>query len=263
MQILLGVNETIIKINSKSTKIDYIQHFINTHFENSTIKNNSIFIPESYENCYHRTFLLKWLYTLYAKKSNNYLPQLKESLINRQHKPIKILLPKKIIHRITYLIYDKETLHITIQPQNSQIAYKLKSFLLTKITILPTYLSVNIKTKEEKELFKRFIYSKSIIDIPHLHIYDKKKMESFLKIEQKVLTKVDKAYMTLEISSDYDAKSLKKQYKKLAKEFHPDKVISKDIQTINLFTSKFQNILDAYEILLEKINSKNLNINSA
>lgn len=251
MQILLGTNETIVKINSKDIKIDYIQHFINSNFKNSIIKNNYIFIPESSQHYYHRIFLLKWLYTLYAKRNNNYIPELKESLVNRQHKPIKIVFPKKIIHRITYTVYNKETINIQIHPINSQIAYKLKTFLSAKMTISLTHLSVTLKTKEEKRLLKRFINSENIIDIAHLHIYDKQKMNDFFEGERRVktLTYRDKAYIILGLTPNDDITALKKRYKKLAKQYHPDKANLGDKKEISLYTRKFQTILQAYETL--------------
>jgi len=256
MQILLGAHETIIKINSKSTKIDYIQHFINTNFLDRTIKNNYILIPQSFENSYHRIFLLKWLYTLYSKKTKQQIPELKESLVKRFHKKIKIELKNEIIHRLVYSVINEKTISIQIIPKNNQIAYTLKTFLITRLLILPTSIHVTLENQEVKELLKKFMNSKSNINVPHEHIYDKDEMESFFtydKPSQKVLTVVDKAYITLEISKDYNEKSLKKQYKKLAKEFHPDRAKSQDTKTINLYTQKFQKILNAYEVLLKQV----------
>ena len=254
MQILLGVNETIIKINSSSIKIDYIQHFISTHFLDRTIKENTILIPKSSQNSYHRMFLLKWLYTLYTKRTKNILPELKDILVQRYEKAIKIELKEKIIHNIIYSVIDDETINIKIIPANSQIAYKIKTYLSMEIILLPTSLHIKVKSDDDKKLFIKFLKNKNIINVPHKHIYKQKDIEKFCNlIKYKEPTKIDKAYMILGLSNNYDAKSLKKQYKKLAKEFHPDRANSRDIQTLDLYTQKFQNILDAYEVLLKKI----------
>lgn len=260
MQILLGVNETIIKINSKSLKIDYIQHFVSTHFTDRVISGNSIFIPQSANNQYHRTFLLKWLYSLYTKKSKNNFLELREILIKRQHKAIKILLYEDIIHRISYKIVNQETIDISISPANNQIAYKIKTFLNTKIRVLPTSLSVTIKTQEDKRLFKEFINSKNIIDVPHLHIYHKEEMKNFLlkkEYRKKIINHIDKAYIILGLNKNYNVQTLKKRYKKLAMQYHPDKADIKDDKTIIFYTQKFQTILQAYEILLERSSAVN------
>jgi len=256
MQILLGANETIVKINSKTIKIDYIQHFINTHFLTRTITNNFIYIPQSSEDLHHRAFLLKWLYTLYMKKTNNFVPNLKETLIRRQTKPIKIILQEKIIHKIRYKIIDEEIIHIEIQPQNNQIEYKIKKYLGTKITIMPSYLSIVLDTKA-KERFKEFIYAKNIIDIPHLHIFHSVKMEEFLSGEKPpervVIDFATQAHKILGSTPFEDKKTIKKRYKKLAMQYHPDKVSTEDENTITLYTKKFQIILDAYNTLQKHI----------
>ena len=41
--------------------------------------------------------------------------------------------------------------------------------------------------------------------------------------------------------------------KQLAMQFHPDRAEQKDNQTLTLYTKKFQNILQAYEILLYRV----------
>ncbi len=251
MQILFGVHETIIKINSKSMNIEYIQHYISTHFSSRTIIDNSINIPASKENLYHRTFLLKWLYSLYAKK-NTPLPALKESLLQRYHKAIKIVLPQKIIHLIKYKIIDDETVQLSITPKNAQIALKVKRFLQVNMQIFPTYLELKFENQDEKERLQAFLNAEKIISIPHKHIYNKQKMNTFLQEPQaEVLSPLSSAYMVLNMQPTDDIKSIKKQYKHLAKEFHPDKVASEDKELIALHTKKFQELLASYETIFK------------
>ncbi len=249
MQILLGANETIVKINSQSISIDYIQHFISTHFTNRKIIDNYILIPSSHNDIYHRSFLLKWLYSLYTKK-NIAFPELKESLLQRHHKAIKIVTAKKIIHTITYKVVDKQNIKIQITPSNNAIAYQLKVFLQAKIQIMPTCLHVNLITKKEKNLLFKFMNSSSIIDVPHKHSYNKKDMEFFFFIkEEEKYSPMQDAYLILGISKNDNFKTIKRRYKLLAKEFHPDRVDIDDKQKISIYTKKFQTILGAYEII--------------
>jgi len=222
MQILFGAHETIVKINSKSMNIEYIQHYISTHFNSRTIVGNSIKIPESRANLYHRIFLLKWFYALYAKK-NEPLPELKKSLLQRYHKTIKIILPQKIIHTIKYKIVDAKTLHITITPQNSKIALKIKTFLQIKMNISATHLELILETQNEKIRLQEFLKTNAL----------------------------NNAYMILNMNPKDDIKSIKKQYKKLAKKFHPDRVTNGDQELIGKQTKKFQKLLESYEIILQ------------
>ena len=255
MQILFGAHETIVKINSKAMNIEYIQHYISTHFSSRKIIENSITIPASKTNLYHRTFLLKWLYSLYSKK-NKPMPELKTSLLQRYHKAIKIVLPQKIIHLIRYKVIDNKIVHLSVTPQNAQIALKIKTFLQVKMTILPTYLELRLETSADKERLQEFLNSDEIISVPHKHLYDKQKMDEFLhepkekKQEINITSPLSSAYMVLQMNPTNDIKSIKKQYKYLAKEFHPDRVASEDKELVALQTKRFQKLLESYEIIL-------------
>lgn len=184
VQILLGVNETIIKINSLSLKIDQIQNFVMHNFSQKQIESNTIFIPAHNQNCHKRVFLLKWCYSIYAKKTNIQLPQLKEQLVKRHKKPIRIILADK-------LQVKKET---------------------------------NKKKNQEKKEQKKVI--------------------------NRVYAPLQRAHSLLGSSPFEDVKRLKKRYKKLAMEFHPDRVCSTDVEIIKQHTIKFQQILEAYRLLL-------------
>ena len=262
MQILLGLNETIVKINSHSQRIDYIQHFINTHFLNRSIQNNIIYIPKSKDDSSSRAFLLKWLYTLYVKKTKNNLPQLKELLVTRQHKAIKIILQEKVIHRIVYSVLDKQRVKVEILPLNNQLTRSIQTYLQVKMQYFKTHMIIYIHEEKEKILLKKLLCTKSLINIPHEHIYSKKAIENFLK-EKEEETKTQERHISLHRNSLEDAhfilgsfpqdnvKILKKRYKKLAKVFHPDKIHNQDESSRLLYTKKFQNISNAYNLLLK------------
>jgi len=253
MQILLGANETVVKIGSKSINIEYIQHFINGHFDNKILGKNIIFIPESMDNSHKRIFLLKWLYALYAKKTNNHIPKLKELLVNRQHKPIKIFLSQNITYKISYTISDKNCINIRVYPKNSELERRIANYF----SIDYQNLIIQIKNNDIKMLLKKFLNSTNIIKFKHIHIYDKEKFKRILTTENKkeenhIDSKILKACQIFEIYK-YDKKILKKRYKSLAKKYHPDGVATQNLEMVKLYTQKFQNIIDAYEILLENL----------
>jgi len=185
---------------------------------------------------------------------------LKESLLKRYYKSIKIVLPKKIVHILKYKIINDETIQLSIVPQNSKIALNVKTFLQAKMTIMPTYLQINLTLKEEKQRLKTFLLSNSIINEPHRHIYDKTKMNEFLNSferkeqQKKSINPIDNAYMILGVKYNDDIKIIKKQYKNLAKKLHPDRALTEDKTIVALHTKKFQELLEAYEIILH--NSK-------
>ncbi|MDQ7045831.1 MAG: DnaJ domain-containing protein [Sulfurimonas sp.] len=252
MQILLGSQETIIKINSKSMSIDYIQDFISTHFLKRRIYKNTITIPASTQDVYHRKFLLKWLYTLYAKKTQNYLPALKERLVYRHAKAIKIMLPQQIIHKLIYTLQDAKTIKIEIKPNNHKIAYLIKRELNIKMTLLAYTIELNLEDESQKNSLKAFMYSTDTIDIPHQHIFSTKVFKAFFSPSRKSKSAEYNPYIVLGISQDDSMRTIKKRYKYLAKCHHPDMALVKDERTLSEHTKVFQSIRHAYEIVLNK-----------
>ncbi|MBI3873829.1 MAG: DnaJ domain-containing protein [Arcobacter sp.] len=79
-----------------------------------------------------------------------------------------------------------------------------------------------------------------------------KKFEEYLKVKQNQ-TKMNlaKAYEVLEIATDSSSDELKKQYRKLVKQYHPDVITGQgaDQATIDKATNKLQEINEAYEII--------------
>jgi len=257
MQILLGAQETIIKINSKTIKIDYIQHFIHEHFTNVIITNKSLYIPTSRKNNHYRIFLLKWLYALYIKKKKNNVSQFKEILLKREYKAIKIILSQEITHKIIWNILDEKNIALSIEPYNEKIIVMLKTYFTTSLHVNNTYISLHVNTVEEKERLKKLLANLHFFRIKVTHIFNKQEMASFVKTpdtkEKRLQNPLQKAHTILGSFPEDDASMLKKRYKKLAKKYHPDKVDIQDNKNVVLYTQKFQNILQAYEILLEQV----------
>ena len=257
MQILLGAHETIIKVNSESTKIDYIQHFIHQNFNDVMISKKVLYIPASHNNPHYRVFLLKWLYALYVKRTKNDFFELKETLLNRHHKAIKILLTQEITYKIIWNIIDAQNIAVKIEPYSHSIINILQAYFKTALHVTQTHCSIHISSPKEKELVKKLLNSSEIISMKYKHIFNTNQMNEFLYVLSKKkklhMTPLQKAHKVLGALPNDDASTLKKRYKQLAKKYHPDKANSKDNEKVVLYTQKFQNILQAYEMLLEQV----------
>jgi DnaJ like chaperone protein len=73
--------------------------------------------------------------------------------------------------------------------------------------------------------------------------------QEFSNIKARYLKDVDKYYKCLNCSADSSVEEIKKNYKKLARDFHPDTIISKGLpeEFIQFATKRFQEIQEAYE----------------
>jgi hypothetical protein len=91
MQILLARDATIIRISTHSIDNTLIKDYVIKNFDNIEYDKDTLFIPNAVLKKEHRLFLLKWLYQFYAKRNKVAVEGLKESLILRYKKPIKIV----------------------------------------------------------------------------------------------------------------------------------------------------------------------------
>ena len=103
MQILMGVNETIIRINNKKIYTQNLVNFMRTQFSLYSQQQKSIIILYHSSEYHKRIYLMKWLYSMYIKISKVNMPNMKQLLIDRIEKPIKIQFMQEIIRpRKTY-----------------------------------------------------------------------------------------------------------------------------------------------------------------
>ena len=75
--------------------------------------------------------------------------------------------------------------------------------------------------------------------------------EAYQKLKSQYVQAFDKYYATLQSAKHDTDDHIKKQYRKLAKEYHPDKIISKGLpeEFNQLAHDKFREIQEAYEII--------------
>jgi len=177
----MGVNETIIRINNNKVYTQNLVNFMRTQFSLYSQQQKSIIILYHSSEYHKRIYLMKWLYSMYIKISKVNMPNMKQLLIDRIEKPIKIQFMQEII-----------------RPKKTY-----------------TY-------KEHKE-------------IPKKNIIDNK-----LKI----------AMDMLDIKEYENKKIIKKKYKNLLKQYHPDKVFNESQVKIDTYTKKFQEIQASYSYII-------------
>ena len=95
----MGVNETIIRINNRQVYTQNLVDFMQTQFSLYAQQQKSIIILYHRNEYHKRIYLMKWLYSMYVKISNINLPNMKQLLIDRIEKPIKIQFIEDLLHK--------------------------------------------------------------------------------------------------------------------------------------------------------------------
>ncbi|MDQ7067004.1 MAG: J domain-containing protein [Sulfurimonas sp.] len=199
----------------------------------------------------------KWIYTLYTKRTKNFIPELKERLVIRQKKAIKIILPQNLVHHLIYTIIDESSVSLEIKPKNYKIVKCIKSYINIPIVHTDSGTILHLQNNRDKKLLKEFMNSASLIDIEHKHVYKKKEFAEFFKEEKDKRTRNIQEnptcpYLTLGLLPSDTLSEIKKRYKYLAKCHHPDMIHTQDEATLIKHTKVFQNILNAYQTILKE-----------
>jgi DnaJ like chaperone protein len=81
------------------------------------------------------------------------------------------------------------------------------------------------------------------------------RLPDFDSIKAMFVKNTDNAYKILEIDSNANQDDIKKAYRKMAKKYHPDKLLGQDPAMIKGAEEKFREVQKAYEILMHQKNN--------
>jgi len=253
MQILLGAKETLIKIDEHEN-IQHIIKFISNKFASKVLLHSQILIPYANDDHHKRLFLLKWFYSIYCRGLPEAIPALKDSLINRVEKPIRVMVSlskKEKVFSIQLKDINDERLRIEISPSNLHLLFDIQKMFNGQIIATqytPLCITVKTDTKEAKLLIKEFIKRTEVSNYSIKMIYDKNTLEKLFKPKPRNNDLQD-AYAILNIDQNLSIKNIKKHYLSLAKQYHPDTIEQSDQCQINFYTQKFQMISNAFDTI--------------
>ena len=196
---------------------------------------------------------MKWLFTLYSRVTNNQTQDMKELLIKRIKKPIRIQFKNKIVQKAKIFIEFPSSNILRFSMQNGD--YTSLAFIKSKFnghvreySFSNRYIEINIKNNSVKSALKLFIESGHIQNSYIKFIY--KNEDFFLALRLKYLpTELEKALNILGLSNEKSMKVIKKSYKKLVKQYHPDTVYYGSKGQIEDYSRKFQLIKNSYDVI--------------
>jgi len=248
MEIVVRRNEIVITTHYN---IDLIEKFIHTHLhEGLSCSDSLITLPKTTHFNPHRYYLLRWIASLYkirSKYTHSKTVKLQPALDSM--KSIKIVKKRRAQKRIFYTFISDDTLKISFAPYNATLVHLLQKRLKKRLTPA-SRVKISFASKEEKERLCAFLKEEKIERLGYCHIYKKEELRNFLESKTKIDAILD-AYKILQLSIYDDLKTVKKRYKELAKQYHPDRILTQDPKTIEYYTKKFQTIFSAYSEVLD------------
>lgn len=257
MQINIQSNACILKISSDSIHARSIEHFINKNFKRVLEFTNTRLVFPNKSESFKRSYFLKWAYQVYCK-SNVPSKVLEEKLKEAQNIPIKIILTskstvtKKLI--LTVKLLDASKIILQTQETNKQLSLYLQiRFSNAFIETLPSHRGVVIKIIDKATLakLKNLLSSSFLMGVPVQFYFPNGRVDNVC-IEEKENDIIEDAFSVLGIQKNASMREIKVNYRKLLKQYHPDRVYMCDAKTVSTYTAKFQSIQHAFELIKEK-----------
>ena len=261
----IKIGENIEVVVDSRFKIKGFIQFIRLSFNKLEIKDNYYKIYFDEENIKNHKLLIHSIANLYKKHKNDE-SMYKKLLLN--YKKDLIIIIKK--HQVTF---DENAVYITINKLSSKefeilfanakksvFNYVKSLFLLDLLDVGEDRIVVSFNDNS-KRIINGLLNKHSVMGYKTVFRADKNEfnyskqfsMEGSLK---EYLTKVRNALELFGVSEIYEFDKIKKEYRRLAKKYHPDLQRNKPELIQKIYQKKFLRVKESYELLEEYYNSK-------
>jgi len=263
MDIVLQNNLILITTGFETLNSEWMREFLNKHTRGMLFLPQAVLVFRNETLTEVREAFIHKLSEHHAKTHDFNHEFFLRSMLKFGNQPIKIELNKmerpEVVNVHLYA-YDKNTVLITLDRPNSWVTNYLRSQLEvyvergTDISLVVDVSDYKAKARLDRALNKR--------DILHYQIqysYDNHFMSKLYsdfanysfgdlcKESQTIPHK--KFYTILECPLGASPEIIKKNYKKLTKVYHPDKIIHEAPHMVDYYTQKFQQLQEAYQSL--------------
>jgi len=264
MNIVLHDNLIRITTQFETLNSKWMINFLNHHHRGMLFLQNAVLVFKNDAlHSIREEFLVRASQDL-AKRHEFSYEFFQRSLLKCSSRPIRIELDKNQkpeIVKVNLYVYDKDTILISLKNPNAWVMNYFRSQLQvyaergTDISLV-----VDVKDYKAKARFDRTLNKRHILHYQIEYIYDNhflSKLYSdfasfgFGNLGNNTLDKRVQFYTILECPVGASKEILKRNYRKLAKVYHPDKIINEQPEMLNHYTQKFQNLQEAYSALKE------------
>jgi molecular chaperone DnaJ len=258
--------EIVFEIDSRF-KINAFVKFIRLSFNRLEIKPNEYKIFFDKDNIKNHKLLVKTLANFYKRHKKDEATY-KKILLNYK----KDIVVKIIKHELTF---DENAIYITIRKlsskefeinianPNKKVYNYIKGLFLFELLEMDDYKMIIALTQESSNIISALISKNSIMGykvIFNVNEEEFQKRSSFY-VEgslKEYLTKVRHALELFGVSTIYEFDKIKKEYRRLAKKYHPDLHRNKPELIQKIYEKKFRIVKESYELLEEYYNSKSV-----
>jgi molecular chaperone DnaJ len=266
MQISFSQDMLAITLEDDTKTFYHLQNIVEKNFKKWIGRKNKTIIFKQESEDIQRKYFLKLLNKMYIRLNSTPSKKISEEILDSIDKSIKIvhLKSNQIQQRlkIDIKIKDNYALLFLLSGNNSILVSYLKNYFkdhLVQYRLKNNTLTIYPKSEKTAELFENLLQKEEIIgcyvefkyDIDEIIEY-KKTLRNKINRKRKfnaLFSLLEDYYKVLECKSEDSFEVVRKNYLKLVKKYHPDRVTDKNSNKMAMYIKKFQNIQEAYEMI--------------
>jgi len=263
MEIVLRNNLILITTNFDTLNTTWMKEFLNQHLRGMLFLEKSVLVFRNESLTKIRENFIKQLSQHHAATHDFSHEFFLKSMLKFGNQPIKIelnKLEKPEVVDVNLYAYDKNTVLISLKRPNLWVINYMRSQLDIYIERgTDISLVVDVSDLKSKARLDRTLNKKHILHYEIHYTYDNHFLStlysdfaSFTFGDLSKYKENDKNidfYSILECPIGASKDVLKRNYKKLSKAYHPDKILHESPHMIQHYTQKFQKLQEAYSAL--------------
>lgn len=266
MQISFSHDMVAVTIQEDSKTYYYLQNIIEKNFSKRIGRKDKMIVFKQEDENVQRRYLLKLLSKIYKRENPRKFKKVLEELKNSIDKSIKVSLLKSnqiqqqlILH---VKIEDNYAIVLDIGNKNSILVSYLKNYFkdhLFKYRLKNNTVTIYPHSDKTASLLQKLLEQKELLGCYVSFEYNKDEVEEYKDtLLQKLRRKqtfnalyaiLEEYYAILECKAEDNFETIRKQYLKLVKQYHPDTIAYTNKEIIQAYSNKFQLIQHAYEMI--------------
>lgn len=259
-----------IQVEDNSVFLDYTKNHIRKNFSTSLFLKHSIMIFSREQEQIKRKIFLNWICQLYDKHQKTDNSKLQTLLWQNINLPITVQIVAK------NAVVDASKVFASFEGEDG---VKLRIF--GGRSLLVSYLGASLRQKNVNveecghDIWLQPFDTKAVLEIkklldskvnlagkPYVFIYEKRSFEEYLRSMQRgfltdtIADEKRELLLSLQIlkcTENDNFETIRKNYIKLIKTYHPDRVFGQNPQLVESYQNMFRKVQSAYECLRERV----------
>ncbi|MDD3769597.1 MAG: J domain-containing protein [Sulfuricurvum sp.] len=258
MRVVLRNNAIFVQGSSNTLEEPWMEEFFEHHIYNTLFLDNGVLVLNNEHSSEKKEEFLETLSDEFTRINDLSSPFYRRSLKRCKTAAVRIELPYREEEKVEIELYafSSSRVRFTLDSPNGWIMRYLKQQLSgLVINATSTQIDIDVGTAAAKARLEKTLNRREVLHYAIHYRYDDEFMSRLYSqykgwgFSSESIDKMIRYHAIFELPVGAKPTDLKKQYRKLARRYHPDRVQTQSPEVINKYTQKFQLLQEAYDAL--------------